>query len=96
MVENGIFREFMFYFMHKVNEGGDIVSTKIDKVEHGRLYKIARQGERSLYGQYDWTLPDGQEVVLIGLDESFLVLKFKYKKAAIWLPCSFVCVKQFR
>lgn len=67
MVENGIFRELMFYFLHKVNEGGDIVSTKIDKVEHGRLYKIARQGERSLYGQYDWILPDGQEVVLIGL-----------------------------
>ena len=67
MVENGIFCEMMFYFMHKVNEGGEVVSTKIDKIQPGRFYKIASPGENYLYGQYPWTLPTGEEVVLIGL-----------------------------
>lgn len=69
-VEPGIYREMTIFLLHKTNEGGEILSTKIDKIEHGLLYKIARPGENSLYGQYNWVLPDGQEVVLVGLGVS--------------------------
>lgn len=69
-VQPGIYREMTLFLLHKTNEGGDILSTKIDRIDHGLLYKIGRPGERSLHGQYDWTLPDGQEVVLLGLGVS--------------------------
>lgn len=66
-VEPGIYQEIMLHFMHKKNGADEIISSKLDKVISGRLFKIAQQGEHSLHGEYTWTLADGREVRLIGL-----------------------------
>lgn len=65
-VEPGMFQELFFHFLHK-KRNDEVVSSRLDHVSHGRLYKIARPGEHSLHGEYHFTLMDGSEVRLIGL-----------------------------
>lgn len=68
---DGLFREIYLHWIHFLNENGDVVQSKLDKSIKGRLYKIAKDNERSLYGEVEYKFPNAEEsvrLVALGLD----------------------------
>jgi hypothetical protein len=48
---NGLYQEFTLFFVHVVDEGtGDILSSKLDKVILGKLYRKGNVDERAIFG----------------------------------------------
>lgn len=54
----GYFREFWLHFINFIGEDGQIRSSKLDKTIPGGLWKVAREGERSMYGECDYQFPE--------------------------------------
>lgn len=68
--KEGVFREIILHWIHFLNPStGEIISSKLDKQIPGKLYKIARDNERSLYGEVIYKFPDGVERRLVGIKE---------------------------
>lgn len=55
----GLFMEVYLHFLNFLNEDGTLRSSKLDKeVATGKLWRVARPGERSSYGEVDYRFPD--------------------------------------
>lgn len=68
---DGLYREIYLHWIHFLNEQGEVVASKLDKSIKGRLYKIAKDGERSQYGEAEYKFPNAEEpvrLVALGLD----------------------------
>ena len=59
----GYFREFWLHFINFLNEDGSPKSTKLDREMIGQLWKVAREGERSSWGEVDYLFPDQDKAV---------------------------------
>jgi hypothetical protein len=56
---DGFFLEIMLHFLEFLNEDGSLRSSKLDKeVSSGKLWRVAKAGERSPYGEVDYLFPD--------------------------------------
>lgn len=56
---DGFFLEVYLHFLNFLNEDGSLKSSKLDKeVVTGKLWRVARPGERSGYGEVDYLFPD--------------------------------------
>jgi len=56
---DGFFLEVYLHFLNFLNEDGSLRSSKLDKeVVTGKLWRAARPGERSSYGEVDYLFPD--------------------------------------
>ena len=56
---DGFFLEVYLHFLKFLNEDGSLRSSKLDKeVVTGKLWRAARPGERSSYGEVDYLFPD--------------------------------------
>jgi hypothetical protein len=54
----GLFVEVYLHFLNFLNEDGTLRSSKLDKeVVTGKVWRLARPGERSSYGEVDYLLP---------------------------------------
>jgi len=60
---DGLYRELHLHWIHFLNEEGNVVSSKLDKTIKGRLYKIAGENERSLYGEVEYKFPEQEKPV---------------------------------
>jgi len=68
--KEGVFREIILHWIHFLDPNtGEVVSSKLDRQIPSRLYKIAGNNERSLYGEVTYTFPDGVARRLIGVNE---------------------------
>jgi len=68
---DGLYREVYLHWIHFMNENSEIVSSKLDKSIKGRLYKIAKGDERSMYGEVEYKFPNSEEAVrliALGID----------------------------
>lgn len=57
---DGYFREYWLHFIHFTDDKGN-KSSKLDKMIPGKLYKIARPGERSTWGEVDFVFPENED-----------------------------------
>jgi len=66
-----IYQEFLLHFIHFMAPDGSKLSTKLDKNIPGMYYREAKPDERSLYGDYTYTFPDGttRRIVAIPRDK---------------------------
>jgi len=55
------FREFWLHFIHFTDEATGNKSSKLDKMIPGKLYKIARPGERSSWGEAEFVFPESED-----------------------------------
>jgi len=55
---DGLFQEVYLHFLNFLNEDGSLRSSKLDKEVLGKLWRVARPGERSGYGEVDHLFPD--------------------------------------
>lgn len=54
----GFFRESYLHFLNFLNEDGSLRSSRLEKeIVTGRMWKVARPGERSSYGEVDYMFP---------------------------------------
>jgi hypothetical protein len=58
-------------YIHFLAEDGTIVSSKLDKIIPGKYFKEAGEGERTLDGVVQYTFPNGDTKILIGLRQDF-------------------------
>lgn len=57
--KEGFFLEFYLHFINFLNEDGSLRSSKLDReTTTGRLWRPARAGERSSYGEVDYKFPE--------------------------------------
>ncbi len=69
----GYFREITLHWIHFIDPStGNIVSSKLDRQIPGGIYKIAAEGEHSLYGECEYMFPDGIKRRLIGINERMI------------------------
>lgn len=69
--EPGFYREIYLHWIHFLNENSEIVSSKLDKSIKGKLYRIAKGNERSMYGEVEYKFPNAEEpvrLIAIGID----------------------------
>jgi len=62
-----IYREVFMHYNHVLNEDGTVAKSKLDKMIEGKFFKQANGDERSLYGECEYTFPDGQTKRLVAL-----------------------------
>jgi hypothetical protein len=67
--KDGFFQEIINHYLHFVDETGKKI-TKLDKQIPGILFKEARDGERSSYGEAFVTTSDNRQVRIIGIGEN--------------------------
>jgi hypothetical protein len=61
---DGFFLEVYLHFLNFLNEDGSLRSSKLDKeVSTGKLWRVARPGERSSYGEVDYLFPGQPKAV---------------------------------
>jgi len=53
----GFYREIYLHFLSFLNPDGTLRSRKLDKEEHRDLWREAKEGERSPYGECTYPLP---------------------------------------
>jgi hypothetical protein len=59
MNREGYYVEIHLHFLNFLNEDGSLRSSKIDReIVTGRIWKKAKPGERSLYGEEDYIFPN--------------------------------------
>lgn len=71
MREQGFYREIYLHWIHFMNESGEVVSSKLDKSIKGKLYRIAKGNERSMYGEVEYKFPNAEEpvrLIALGID----------------------------
>lgn len=55
---DGFFEEIYLHFLNFINDDGSLRSSKLDKeIRTGKLWRVARDGERSSYGEVDYLFP---------------------------------------
>ena len=59
----GYYREIWLHFITFLNDDGSIKSSKLDTERHGGLWKMAREGERSSYGEVSHLFPETDKPV---------------------------------
>jgi len=70
-IKDGLYREIYLHWIHFLNESDEIVSSKLDKSIKGKLYKIAKGNERSMYGEVEYKFPHAEEpvrLIALGID----------------------------
>jgi hypothetical protein len=60
---DGLYQEIYLHYIVYKNEAGEIIKTKLDKTIKGKLYKIAKDNERSSYGEIEHIFPGTTEPV---------------------------------
>lgn len=59
----GFYLEVDMHFIQFLNEDGSLRSQKLDYERHLDLWRIARDGERSPYGELMWMVPEHERPV---------------------------------
>lgn len=54
---DGFYREVTLHFLNFLRDDGSLHSKKLDFEELGDFWRIAREGERSSYGERDFKFP---------------------------------------
>lgn len=63
-----IYREIYMHYIHFLNEDGTVQKSKLDKMIEGKFFKEAiNSKERSMWGEMEYTFPDGQTKRLLAL-----------------------------
>lgn len=62
-----IYQEMLHQYIHFLDDEGNVLSSKLDKIIPGKYYKEANDGERTLDGVISYTFPNGDTKVLVGL-----------------------------
>lgn len=57
---DGYYREVFLHFIHFTDPKG-YKSSKLDKMIPGKLWKVARPDERSMYGECEYVFPDSED-----------------------------------
>ena len=65
-----LFREVLLHWIYFLDEYGESTGMKLDKQIEGGLFKVAQGTERSLYGEFEYTFPDGVTRRLVGVREN--------------------------
>jgi hypothetical protein len=65
----GYYREILLHWLYFLNEAGETDRVKLDKQIPGGVFKEAVGDQRSLYGEIEYTFPDGTKRRLIGVRE---------------------------
>ena len=61
---DGFFMEIYLHFLNFINDDGSLSSSKLDKeVRSSKLWRVARPGERSSYGEVDYRFPGEEKPV---------------------------------
>ena len=68
-MNDGLYREILLHWVHFIDENGNKTSSKLQRQIEGQLYRPLRENERrrSIHGEVEYQLPDGQKVILIAL-----------------------------
>lgn len=61
--QEGLYREVWLHWIHFLDEEGQLKSTKLDKTIQGKLWKIAKPNERSVFGECMHKFPEIKEPV---------------------------------
>jgi hypothetical protein len=69
---NGYYREILMHYIHFIDDGGNILSSKLDKAIERGLWQRAIGNERSRYGELEYQFPDEDKpcrMLALGRDE---------------------------
>ena len=72
-MRDGLYREILLHWVHFIDENGLKTSSKLQKQIEGPLYRPLRENEkmRSIHGEVEYQLPDGEKVRLISLGSDY-------------------------
>lgn len=65
-----VFQEIYLHFINFFNDGGQKISSKLDKQIPGKLYRLVgdKEERHSIHGEVEYTFPSGERRKLVALN----------------------------